>query len=148
MKALPKFTFDQFKERFPNDNVCLEHLFLIRYQNIAACPNCGKGFDFVRVAGRRCYQCTQCSHQLYPTAGTILHKSTTPLSTWFHVLYMFCITRNGVAAKEIERSFNVCYPTALRMAHQFKNLMNSGINEKMTGQIQIDETFIGGIEIG
>lgn len=143
-KALPKFTFEQFKERFPNEEACLNHLFKIRYSNIAVCPNCNKGFDYIRVVGRRCWQCTQCSHQLYPTAGTILHKSTTPMLTWFHVLYMFCVTRNGVAAKEIERSFDVCYPTALRMAHQFKDLMNSGLGEKFTGKIQMDETFIGG----
>jgi len=140
-----KFTITEFWAAYPNDDACLDKIFELRYNNLV-CPKCESDKKFTRVHNRRSYQCPACGFQIYPTQGTIFEKTTTPLSDWFLIIYMQTTTRNGVAAKEIERTLDVCYKTALRMAHQIKILMaNKEKREPLTGVIECDETFIGGL---
>ena len=89
------------------------------------------------------YQCPCCGFQVYPMAGTIFEKSRTPLTHWFYAIYLQTTTRNGVAAKELERQLNVCYETALRMAHQIKRLMGNNKPQKLTGIVEADESYFG-----
>lgn len=144
MKARPKLTIQQFAARFPNDDACLEHLFQIKYANADICPCCKNKFDFKRVSKRKSYQCSQCSYQIYPMQGTIFEKTTTPLYYWFFAIYLFTTTRNGVAAKELERTLEISYPTALRMAHRIKLLMADKFEGKLSGIVEMDETVISG----
>jgi transposase len=140
-----KYTFLEFEKQFPDDDACLDFIFKEKYGKLEVCPKCNKEARFKRVYGRKSYQCqhTGCQHQLYPMAGTIFQKSTTPLKKWFMGMYLFTTTRNGVAAKEIERLTGVTYPTALRMAHQIKILMGKRITPVLSGEIQMDESFFG-----
>jgi transposase len=73
----------------------------------------------------------------------VFEKTTTSLQDWFLIIYMQSTTRNGVSAKEIERTLSVCYKTALRMAHQIKILMADKHFSKLTGTVQIDESYHG-----
>ncbi|HUM52461.1 MAG TPA: IS1595 family transposase [Chitinophagales bacterium] len=141
---MKRFTLKEFKNNYPNDNACLDKIFQLRYKNLV-CPKCESDKPFIRVEGRRSYYCPACAFQIYPTVGTIFEKSTTSLSDWFLIIYMQTVTRNGVSAKEIERTLNVCYKTALRMAHQIKILMANRTIEPLTGVLEGDETFIGGL---
>lgn len=95
---------------------------------------------------KKAYQCAHCRNQIYPLANTIFEKTTTPLTNWFYALYLLTTTRNGLAAKEIERQVDVCYKTALRMAHQLKKLMANKTQPVLSGVVQVDETFLGGLE--
>jgi hypothetical protein len=100
---------------------------------------------FFRVAGRKCYACMHCSYQLHPLAKTIFHKSSTPLTDWFYTIYLFSASKNGVAAKELERHLGVTYKTAHRMGHQVRRLMF--LTEKIGGRgitVEADETYYGG----
>lgn len=142
--AIRRFTINDFRAAYPNDDACLDKLFQLRYNNLV-CPKCEGIKPFSRVKGRRAYQCPDCSFQLYPTQGTIFEKSTTYLTDWFLIIYMQTTTRNGVSAKEIERTLDVCYKTALRMAHQIKILMANCDKDQLSGVIEMDETFIGGL---
>jgi len=142
-----KYTLQQFREAYPNDDACLDKLFQLRFGHIKVCPTCNKETTFKRVKNRRAYQCIKCGkHHLYPTAGTPFEKTTIPLSFWFHAIYLQTTTRNGVSAKELERTFDICYKTALRMAHQIKILFSGGTRTQFEGIIEADETYIGGKE--
>ncbi len=116
-------TIGQLRKMFPDDKTCLEHIMRIRYGERHDCTGCGKSARYYRVKKRRAYECEHCGHQVYPTAGTPFHKSRTPLTDWFHVMHMFCTTRNGVAAKEIQRQLGVTYKTAWRMGHVIRRYM-------------------------
>jgi len=140
---MKKLTVAEFNKRFPDSEACLEYLFKLGYGNCKSCPECKKAFNYKKVKGRQAYQCSNCSNQIYPTAGTIFHQSTTPLNYWFTAIYMFTTTRNGVAAKELERQLNICYKTALRMAHQIKKLMMDTDTKRLRGEIMVDETYLG-----
>ena len=141
---MKKLTITQFAQRFPNDDACLQYLWELRYGKMESCPECNKKADFKKLKGRKAYQCTQCNFQISPMAGTIFEKSTTPLIYWFTAIYLFTTTRNGVAAKELERQFNICYKTALRMAHQIKILIGKRSEMVMSGIVEADEMYLGG----
>jgi transposase-like protein len=139
------YSFDQFRKDYPDDKSCLDKLFQIKFGNLGACPSCAVvDAEFKRIVTRRCYQCTECGHQLYPTAGTVMHKSRTPLVFWFQAIFLYTTTRNGVAAKELQRQFNITYKTAWRMAGKIREAMVSTSTEMLTGDVIVDETFIGG----
>lgn len=137
------YTIQQFRERFPNEDACLDYLFQKQYGELTGCPHCAVESKFKRVKNRRSYVCPTCSHQIYPTVGTIFEKTTTPLTLWFYAMYLFSTTRNGVAAKELERQLGVSYKTALRMAHQIKTLMMENSHEKLSGEVTVDEVYLG-----
>lgn len=139
-----KFTITQFRAAYPDNDACLDKLFQLRYKNLV-CPSCDGDKPFTRVKNRRSYQCPGCGHQIYPTQGTVFEKSTTPLTYWFQAIFLQTTTRNGVAAKELERQLNICYKTALRMAHQIKILMAKVESKPLSGVIECDEVFIGGL---
>ena len=142
------YTITEFRKQYPTDDVCLEKLFQVKYGKLKGCPSCGvAGVEFKRISTRRCYQCVECGYQLYPTQGTIFEKTRTPLTYWFYSIYLYTVTRNGVAAKELERQLGVTYKTAFRMAKHIRILMDpipEGKRKKLEGIVEIDETFIGG----
>lgn len=139
---MKRFTITEFREMYPDNDACLDKLFQLRFKGLV-CPKCESDKTFTRVKDRRSYQCPNCSYQVYPTKDTIFEKTTTPLTYWFYAIFLQTTTRNGVAAKELERQLNICYKTALRMSHQIKILMAEKRMEKLTGLVQIDECYIG-----
>ena len=89
-----KLTIKQFKEKYPNDEACLDEIFLRKYSNLKECQNCSKPFSFHKVSDRKCYACAYCGHQLHPLAGTIFHKSSTALKSWFYAIFLFAGSKN------------------------------------------------------
>jgi transposase len=142
--AIKRYTINEFRADYPDNDACLDKIFQLRYKNLI-CPKCESDNAFKKVKNRRSYQCPSCGFQVYPTQGTIFEKSTTPLTHWFYAIFLQTTTRNGVAAKELERQLNICYKTALRMAHQIKMLMAGSYVGLPEGVIECDETFIGGL---
>jgi transposase-like protein len=142
-------TLRQFQQRFPTEDSCLDHLFQVRYGTDFDCPGCARPARFSRVRGRRSYQCNWCAHQVYPTAGTPFDRTRTPLRDWFYVMFQFCTTRNGVAAKRVERDLGVTYKTAWRMCHEIRKYMAQVDGVDPIGgageTVEIDETLIGGV---
>jgi transposase len=137
-----KYTITQFRNDYPDNDACLHKLYTLRYTGLV-CPKCDNDKPFTRVKGRTAYSCPACGFQIHPMAGTIFEKSTTPLTHWFYAIYLQTTTRNGVAAKELERQLNICYKTALRMAHQIKRLMANKNPDKLKGIVEIDESYCG-----
>lgn len=145
-------TLRQFQDRFPTEDSCLDHLFQVRYGTDFNCPKCERPAKYSRVRGRRAYQCNWCAHQLYPTAGTPFDRTRTSLRDWFFVMFQFCASRNGVAAKEVERQLGVTYKTAWRMCHEIRKYMATLDSDDPLGgigeEVEIDETLIGGVAEG
>ncbi len=139
-----RYTKKQFEAEYPNDDACLEAVFQDRYGNLKVCPSCGViDAKFYRVKKRQCYACEYCSYQLFPLANTIFRKTTTPLTDWFYAVYLFSTHKNGISAKTLERELGVTYKTAWRMCKHIGLLMQQE-NEQLIGEVEADETYIGG----
>jgi transposase len=100
-----KYTIKQFNEKFPSDDACLQYMFQQGYGAMTACPKCGVvDPKYYRVRSKKVYECKDCGNQISPLAGTIFHKSETSLRSWFYALCQFSVSKNGVSAKELERT--------------------------------------------
>ena len=141
-------TLRDFQARYPTEEICLDHLMRTRFGERHDCEGCGRDARFYRVKARRSYACEYCGHQIYPTAGTPFDRTRTPLRDWFFVMFLFTTTRNGVAAKKVERDLGVTYKTAWRMCHMIREYMGSLDSDDPLGGpgsfVEIDETILGG----
>jgi transposase len=138
-----KYTVKQFEVEFPSEDACLEYVKEKRFPGgKVLCVRCGVERKHYRVLERTSYACPACGNHVYPLAGTIFHKSTTSLRTWFYVIRLMASTRVGVSAKHIQRETGVTYKTAWRMMKQIRKLM--GENITLQGPVEMDEAHFGG----
>jgi len=139
------YSFLEFMQDYPNDEVCLERLLYERYgSDIFTCQGCGViDSKFYKLKGRRVYSCVNCRYQVHPTAGTIFHKSETSLVKWMYALYLFSVSKNGVSAMELQRHLKVTYKCAYRIGSKIRDLMEQN-QDKLSGIVEADETYIGG----
>jgi transposase len=138
-----KYTIAQFNKDFPDDNACLEWLRNYLYHNKIYCPICKKSTKHHRIITKKVYGCDYCGHQVSPTAGTIFEHSPTPLKLWFYAIYLMSATRCGISAKQIQRETGVTYKTAWRMFNKIRSLLQED-TPALTGEVEVDETYIGG----
>ena len=137
-------TYSRFLELFPDNSACLDYLKDKFYEDGTDCPGCGKASKFFRIKSRAAYSCMYCRHQVYPTAGTIFHKSTVSLQLWFFAIYLMSSTRCGISAKQLEREIGVTYKTAHRMFKQIRTLLSDEGEGQLSGDVEVDETAGGG----
>jgi predicted RNA-binding Zn-ribbon protein involved in translation (DUF1610 family) len=111
----------EFERLTQDDGACLELLWRARYSpdgTMAHCPECDEQRIFRHYKSkvhRRAWGCTACGHYLYPTAGTIFHKSSTPLHTWFSALQLLVDTGRPIPPAILSKELGVTYKTASRM---------------------------------
>lgn len=138
-----KYTLKDFMQAFPNDDVCLDYIRYKKFPERIDCPSCKVNSLFHRVSGRKSYACDHCGYQLSPTANTVFHKSPTPLTTWFYVIYLMAQTRGGISAKQIQRETGVTYKTAWRMCKEVRDILSED-HDPFTGEVEVDESYFGG----
>jgi len=137
----------EFMREFPDDATCLEWLWRERFSedgSHAECPSCERVRKFHKVNDRPAWDCDSCGHHIHPLAGTIFAKSSTSLHLWFFAMHLMTSTRCGISAKQLERELGVTYKTAWRMANLIRNELMSPDDELLSGEVEADETFIGG----
>ena len=140
---MQRYITKDFDKEFPDDDTCLEWIKNNRWPDGVYCKKCKKITKHHKVKKRTCYECDWCGNQVYPTAGTIFHKSSTPLRVWFEAIYRMASTRCGISAKQIEREMGVTYKTAWRMFHQIRKLLAEDV-DPLSEPVEADETYIGG----
>jgi hypothetical protein len=100
------------------------------------------------VPSRHLYEClnAECGHQFSATVGTIFNDSHLPLQKWMMATAIMCNAKKGVSAKQLQRDLGVSYKTAWYLAQRIREAMMLGnwTDEKMTGTVEADETYIGG----
>jgi len=102
----------------------------------------------VRSPDRHLYQCLDpnCGHQFTATTGTIFNDSHLPLQKWMLRTAIMCNAKKGVSAKQLQRDLECSYKTAWYLSHRIREAMAVGNfnDQKLTGTVEVDETFIGG----
>ncbi len=140
----PKFTLSDFLKRFSTEEKCLEEIKNVRYPQGISCRVCKEITSHYKIKGRRGYACQNCGSHVYPLANTVFEKSVVPLRDWFYAMFLMIKTKSGISAKQLEREIGVTYKTAWRMFHQIRHLMEQDKDIILSGDIEIDETYVGG----
>jgi ISXO2-like transposase domain/Transposase zinc-ribbon domain len=141
-------TVAEFKRFFPDERACLDYLTACRWPDGFRCPRCGYHAAFP-LPRRRLWQCKSCGYQVSVTAGTILHRTKTPLLTWFWAAYRVTAHKPGLSALQLQRMLGLpSYGTAWLMLHKLRRAMVDAAREPLSGTIEIAETFIGGEQPG
>lgn len=141
-------TVPEFNRFFPDEQACLDYLAACRWPDGFRCPRCGHDEAFV-LPRRRLWQCKSCAYQVSVTAGTILHRTRTSLLTWFWAAYWMTAHKPGLSALQLQHMLGLpSYATAWLILHKLRRAMVNANREPLAGTIEIDETFIGGEQLG
>ena len=144
---MDRYTIRNFNEDFPGDDACLDFVANLIYPDGINCRTCKEVRPHHKLTNRKAYSCDYCGTHVYPLAGTIFEKSRTPLKSWFYAMFLISSTRCGISAKQLERELGVTYKTAWRMFNQIRKLMGDDTG-MLGGEVEMDETYIGGKEKG
>jgi len=133
---------------FSNPDNCLNYIVARRWKNGVVCPTCGSK-DVGFVASRRVWQCKtrHPKSQFTVKVGTVMEDSPIGLDKWLTVMWMVANCKNGVSSWEIHRSLGVTQKTAWFLLHRVRLAMqgqNAGKLGGGSGQVEVDETYIGG----
>ena len=140
----PKTLVDAIRY-FSDPDRCLDLLVGARWPKGVICPTCGASNPRF-IPARRIWEC-RTKHplrQFSAKVGTIFEDSPLGLDKWFAAMWMICGDKNGISSYEIHRALGVTQKSAWFMMHRIRAAMQSGSFEKMSGDVEADETFIGG----
>jgi len=140
-------TYREFVKFFGNEAACAAYLEHLRWPTGFVCPFCEKpGEPWRQSRGR--LLCPACRGQASITAGTILDKTRTPLTTWFEAAWHVTTAKNGLSAKTLERTLGIRYRVAWTMLQRFRVAMVRADRRPLSGAVEVDETLVGGVEHG
>ena len=137
----------EFESRFNNQEACRDYLFRLRWPEGFRCPRCGaeKAWPFRSTR----LVCAACGHQTSVTAGTIFQDTRTPLVEWFRAIWWVTSQKNGASALGLQRVLGLgSYKTAWTWLHKLRRAMIRPGRERLSGHVEVDETYIGGLEEG
>ena len=138
----------EFNARYGTDDKCHSALVAMRWPDGFMCPNCA-GRRHSYSAARRIFQCSACRAQTSVRAGTIFHKSRTPLVKWFLAMHLITSAKNDVASLELARQLGVKWDTAWLIKQKLMEVMRQrNATYKLTGDVQIDDAYLGGEKAG
>ncbi len=138
----------QFQRQFADEAACREYLEACRWPDGFRCPRCGHGRAFPLREWRR-RECAKCRYQSSLTAGTVFHRTRTPLTLWFWAAYLMTTDKRGISALLLQRQLGIRrYETAWLILHKLRRAMVNATREPLYGEVEIDDTWIGGPQPG
>jgi transposase-like protein len=140
-------TLLELERRFANDESCRRYLFALRWPNGFVCPRCGNSKAW--ETGRGLWLCSACRYQGSVTAGTIFQDGRLPLTLWFRAMWHVTSQKNGVSALGVQRVLGLgSYQTAWAWLHKLRRAMVRAGRDRLSGTVEVDETYWGAEETG
>ena len=138
----------EFERRFATDEACRRYLAQRRWPAGFRCPRCDQQKAWP-ARGGSLWHCAACGHQTSVTAGTIFQDTRTPLTTWFRAMWWVTSQKTGVSALGLQRVLGLrSYKTAWTWLHKLRRAMVRPGRDRLTGYVEADETYIGGVHPG
>lgn len=136
-----------FAARFSDDAACGAYLEQLRWPAGFVCPACGTiGEPWRHTRGR--LVCRACRRQTTATSGTIFDKTHTPLTVRFAAAWQLTTAKNGLSSTTLAQTLGVKYRTAWAMLQRYRVAMVRAEREPLAGDVEVDETFVGGVDHG
>lgn len=138
-------TLQEAIKHYSDPDVCLEAIVTLRWPDGVTCPYCGsQEVGFVQT--RRIWNCKNkaCRKQFSVKVGTIFEDSPLGLDKWLTAMWLIANAKNGISSYEVHRAIGVTQKTAWFMLHRVRFALQRGSFQKLSGEVEADETLIGG----
>lgn len=140
-------TFAELEKRFRSDQDCYNYLIRLRWPSGFVCSKCGGSSSWKMSNGL--LLCSSCRHQQSVLAGTVLERSHLPIKTWFRAMWYICASKNGVSALNLKQTLSLAsYNTAWLCLHKLRRAMVRPGRSLLSGDVEVDETYIGAPQEG
>jgi transposase-like protein len=138
-------TLQEFEAWFPDEDACRLYLEKLRWPDGFTCPRCGQRRGW--RSRRDLWICGGCQRQTSATAGTIFADTRSPLRTWFAAAWYVTGQKQGVSALGLQRVLGLgSYETAWSWLHKLRRAMVRPGRDQLFGDVEMDETYVGGPE--
>src|SRR3989441_12530388 len=129
---------------FSDKTVATDFLAKLRWPNGPMCPRCGS-LDHSYISTRRLWKCKACKKQYSVKLGTIFEDSALGLDKWLPAVWLIANSKNGISSHELGRALGTTQKSAWFMLHRIRLAMQTGSFERLSGTVEADETYIGGL---
>jgi len=137
----------EFEKRFNSEKACREYLIKIRWPNGFECSQCRYTKSWPTNEGL--YKCTNCNFKSSVTSGTIFQDTRKPLQLWFRAMWYVTNQKHGISALGLQRALGIgSYHTAWEWLYRFRHAMVRPGRDRISGMVEVDETYIGGKKAG
>ncbi|MDR2560726.1 MAG: IS1595 family transposase [Holophagales bacterium] len=133
-------------ERFPDEDAAVAYLTPILWPQGPVCPVCGSQNVAPRKYKGHFHRCRSCRRDFSIRVGTIFEDSHIPLHKWLHAMYLIVTARKGISSMQLSKQIGVTQKTAWFLLHRIRTACGNQIQKLLSGIIEVDETYIGGIE--
>jgi len=142
MEDYPK-TIMEFEAQFNSEEACQEYLLRFRWPGGFICPHCQHKKAW--KTSRDLFHCKNCDLETSVTAGTIFHGAKMPLQLWFRAMWHITNQKYGISALGLQRALGLgSYRTAWTWMHKLRRAMVRPGRDRLSGIVEVDETYIGG----
>lgn len=139
-------TLIQMMAAFPDEQAAIDHFTAIRWKDDEFCPHCGSTRVY-HFSDRRTHKCGDCRKRFSIKVGTIFEDSKIPLRTWMLAIWMITSHKKGIASTQLAKDLGVTQKTAWFMTQRLRFAIRTrSFNRPLNGEVEIDETFVGGKE--
>lgn len=140
-------SLEEFEKWFTTEEACFEYLTKLRWPDGFMCPKCGSSHAW--RTSRGLWACQRCNANVSVTSGTIFHRTRKPLRLWFRTMWHITAQKYGTNALGLKRVVDPgCYETSWQWLHKLRRAMVRPGRDRLSGCIQVDETYIGGRKKG
>ena len=133
-----------FRDRYADEQSCIAALASVRWPDGFVCAACGGRRGYRLNARPRVFECAGCGRQHSVTAGTVFHRTKTPLRKWFLAAYWLARDKRGVSAMFLARELELRYATAWLIGHKLRHALAEQSETALAGLIEVDESYYGG----
>jgi len=137
----------QFDKSFSSENNCVKYLIEVKWPLGFKCDKCN-ATDYWLLSRKR-LKCKKCATIVTITSKTFFDQTNKSLSLWFRAIWWMIAQKNGVSASGLQSILGIgSYKTAWVWLHKLRTLMTFPNREKLSGKVEIDETYVGGASEG
>lgn len=137
----------EFMDRFSTEEACRRYIAEVRWGGVPICPRCGG--NKLWAVRRGVFQCRKCRRDISATAGTTFGGSRIPLRLWFQALWLVVSQKNGVSAQGLARALGIRREkTGWQLLRRIRSAMVRTGRERLSGTVEVDEVFLGGVKPG
>jgi transposase-like protein len=128
---------------FSDLDVCTEYVASLHWPNGPVCPSCGCT-EYSYLSTRRVWKCKACKRQYSVKVGAVFEESRLGLDKWLPAVWLAANSNNGISSHELARALGITQKSAWFMLHRIRLAMQSKRFARLSGEVEVDETFIGG----